>query len=81
MFDILVPRGYESSLSFLIAPWAWTIMKAYLESRYMLTLFPWDSTMALMRAIGSAFHAEVPGTRSWAPTTLYMVGTTYPAHC
>ena len=53
-------------------------MKAYLQSVYILTSFPWDSTQVLVRAISSAFCAEVPGARAWASITLSVVTTAYP---
>ena len=66
----------KSPLPFHISPWAWTTMKAYLESVYILTFFPRESTKAL---VSSAFYAEVPGTKAWA-SLMSVVTTMYPAH-
>ena len=57
-------------------------MKAYLESVYMLTFFSWDSSKALVRAISSAFCADVLlYARDWASITLSVATMAYPAHC
>ena len=67
----------KSPLSFHIVPWAWTTMKAYLESVYMLIFFPWDNSKALVRAISLTFCAKVPMARVWTPTTLPKVATAH----
>lgn len=54
------------------------ITKAYLESAYMFTRFPFGNSSALVRAMHISFCAEVPGASALASIVLPSVTTAYP---
>jgi hypothetical protein len=53
-----------NSLSLYIAPWTWRVVKAYLESVYMLTVFLASRRRVHISAISSSFCTDVPGVRA-----------------
>ena len=55
------------------------VMYAYLESVYILTVFPSDRWSALVKAVSSAFCEVVPNGRGLASITYVLVTTAYPA--
>ena len=79
MFNNLVPQGLDS----LLLPYCSMGMN-YHEVIFVIhidvNLPPCDSTKGIMRAISSAFSAEVLSTKAWSFIALSMVTTAYPAH-
>lgn len=62
---ICFPWVDRSPLSFHMAPWVWTTPKAYLESIQILIFLSLASSHARVKAIISAFCAEVLGQGLW----------------
>ena len=59
--------------------WVCAIRKAYLESVYMFTVFPFDRRSAWVSAVSSACYDMVPCGRGFASKTVEEVTTAYPA--
>ena len=57
----------------------WRVMKAYLESMYVLTHIPATSWRAHVSTMSSAFCTKVPFGRGLASMTEFRVTTEYPA--
>ena len=65
-------------LSFQIAACACSIRKAYLESVSMTTLFSFPSSKDQVRAMSSAYWAEVPGGKGLDSMVSILETTAYP---
>ena len=73
------PSGGQVALSFQTAACACSTRKAYLESVYMATLFPFPSSKARVRAMSSTNWAEVLGGKGLVSMISKLKTTVYPA--
>ena len=63
------------------APCTWRVLKAYLESVYILTCIPAANWRALDYAMSSAFFVEVPFGRDFASMVDFRVTTEHLERC